>query len=306
MSGNEQSKVTGGASQDRDAPQQHGGRVFAAAWETMRQVWERFGRDGCSLMAAATAFYGLISLIPLGALAISVVGRVLGSSEAAHQQVQTLLSAVFPLDPAGIGEALREFSLPTGRWFVEGVSILGLLWAGSRLFHTLEDVLTRVWSGHGRGRPLFLRNVIALATTIVAGLIFLITMLATAFAATLASRGGAWGAIPWVAWWGPWLRAAGPVVAAWLMFMLMYVFLTQEKARWREAAIGAGAAAVMWEISRVGFAALVGQSAAYGRLYGSLAGTVVTILWIYLTATIMLIGAEIAVVLQKGGEAKGG
>jgi membrane protein len=90
------------------------------------------------------------------------------------------------------------------------------------------------------------------------------------------------------------------------MFMLMYVFLTQEKVRWREAAIGAGAAAATWEISRIVFAALVSQSAAYGRLYGSLAGTVVAILWIYLTATIMLVGAEIAVVLQKGGEAKGG
>ncbi len=268
-------------------------------------MWERFGRDGCSLMAAATAFYGLISLIPLGALAISVVGRVLGSSEAARQQVQMLLSAVFPLDPVGIGEALREFSLPTGRWFVEGVSILGLLWAGSRLFHTLEDVLTRVWSGHGRGRPLFLRNVIALTATAVAGLIFLITMLATTFAATLAARGGMLGSIRWVEWSGPWLRAVGPVAAAWLMFMLMYMFLTQEKVRWREAAIGAGAAAVMWEISRIGFAALVSQSVDYGRLYGSLAGTVVAILWIYLTATLMLVGAEIAVVLQKGVAAQG-
>jgi len=66
--------------------------------------------------------------------------------------------------------------------------------------------------------------------------------------------------------------------------------------------IGAATAAIIWEFSRAAFVALVSRSADYGQLYGSLAGTVLVSVWIYVTAAIMLMGAELAVVLQEGQE----
>jgi len=255
-------------------------------------------------MAAATAFYGLISLIPLGALAISVFGRVLGSSAAAERQVVSFLRNVFPLDAPGFEQAIRQFPEPGGSWFVEVVSLLGLLWAASRLFHTLENVLTRVWTGHGRGRPLFLRNLIALAATAGAGVFFLVAMVATATAATVASRNLELVPQPLLRWVAPWVPTAITLVAAWLVFLLMYELLPQGRVRWRSAAVGAAAAAVMWEVTRVAFAAMVSRSAGYGQLYGSLAGTVLVGIWIYLTASIIVVGAELAVVLQQREEAE--
>ena len=264
----------------------------------------RFSRDGCSLMAAATAFYGLICLIPLVGLAISVFGRILGSTPSgdAEDRVLALLRTLVPLEAPSIEDAIRQFPQPSGSWFVEAISLLGLLWASSRLFHTLEDVLTRVWSGHGRGRPIFLRNLVALGATAAAGLIFLITMLATTAAAALPLTDSILRIIPALRGITVWADRAIILGAAWLMFLLMYVFLPQERVTWREAAIGAAIAAVMWEVSRFAFAGLVTYSTAYGRLYGSLAGIDVVIVWIYLTATITLIGAEFAVVLQRRRE----
>jgi len=255
-------------------------------------------------MAAATAFYGLISLIPLGALAVSVFGRVLGSSAAAERQVVSLLRSLFPLDAPAFEQAIRQFPHPRGSWFVEAVSLLGLLWAASRLFHTLENVLTRVWTGHGRGRPLFLRNVVALAATVGAGVFFLVAMVGTATAATLALRNLGMVPQPVLRWVAPWVTTAVTVLGAWLVFVLMYELLPQGSVQWRSAAIGAAAAAAMWEVTRVAFAALVSQSAGYGRLYGSLAGTVLVSIWIYLTASIVVVGAELAVVLQERRDAQ--
>ena len=272
-------------------------------WQLARTVSGRFARDGCSLMAAASAYWGLLSLIPLGVLAISVFGRVLGSSQAAERQVLSLLEALLPVHAPDLEEAIRQFTYPSGRWFVEVLSLFGLLWAGSRLFWTLEDVLTRVWSGHGRGRPIFVRNLVALGATVGAGLIFLLTTGATT-AASLAARLGT-PALPGLTWWGPYVRSLIPIVGAWVMFLLMYQFLPQERVHWRPAMIGAGAAALCWEVSRVAFARLVQESAGYGSLYGSLAGTVVLVIWLYLAAAIMLVGAEIAVVLQRHAEEQG-
>jgi len=270
----------------------------------VRQVGARFSRDGCPLMAAATAFFGLLSLIPLAALAISVFGRVLGSSRAAEGRVLEIMHAALPVKAPGVEAAIRSFPSPpqAGGCFVEVVSLLGLLWAGSRLFLTLEDVLTRIWSGHGRGRPLLLRNLVALAATVCAGAIFLAILLVTTAAATLAHLAGGRMVLPVAAW----IQAFGPPAGAWLMFLLMYQFLPQGRVRWGKAIVGAGVAALLWELSRAIFADLVARSAGYGNLYGSLAGTVVMTVWMYLSASIMLLGAELAVVLQERAEGQGG
>jgi membrane protein len=273
----------------------------------LREVAARFARDGCSLMAAASAFYGLICLIPLGALAVSVFGRVLRSVAISDTEghVFGLLRQALPLEAPAIEEAIRSFPHPRGPWFVEAVSLLGLLWAASRLFRTLEDVLTRVWSGHGLGRPLFLRNLVALAATGGAGLLFLAMVVVTATAAAVAARPdlpAAWVVFRWLA---SWVTLVALPAGAWFMFLLMYVFLPQERVSWRAAAIGAGASAAMWEISRVAFAKLVLHGATYGRLYGSLAGTVMLGVWMYLSATIMLAGAELAVALRDRQRTEG-
>lgn len=280
--------------------------MAAGLWRLTREVAVRFGRDGCSLMAAATAFFGLLSLIPLAALAISVFGRILGSGPEAEQRILETLRAIVPVEAPSVEAAIRGYPLPTGSWFVEAVSLLGLLWAGSRLFRTLEEVLTRVWSAHGQARSFVHRNLVALLATAGAGAIFLVILLLTAAAATLAAKAGALSGLPGFLWSGPWLRGLAPPAAAWLMFLLMYQFLPQGQVRWRTAAAGGAAAAVMWEISRLAFAALVERSATYGQLYGSLAGTVLVSMWLYVSAAILLVGAELAVVLQERSEAGSG
>jgi len=269
-------------------------------------VSARFSRDGCSLMAAAIAFFGMISLVPLGVVAISVFGRVLGSSAAAEQHITSLLRSIFPLSAPGLEQAIRQFSHPGGRWLVELISVLSLLWAGSRLFLTLEDVLTRVWSGHGRGRPLLIRNLIAFGAMVAAGLIFLVITLLTTAAAAIAARATMLQELGPHLHPMPWLRAFGPPTAAWLAFLLTYKFLPQARARWTDAVIGAAAAAVLWELSRLAFSVLLVHSAGYGKLYGSLAGAVVVSVWLYFSASIMLVGAELAVVLQEAAEKREG
>jgi membrane protein len=136
---------------------------------------------------------------------------------------------------------------------------------------------------------------VALAATIGAGAIFLGLLLATPAAAAIAYLAGGRMVFPVAAW----IQAFGPPACAWLMFLLMYQFLPQERVQWGKAIIGAGVAAVLWELSRIVFADLVAHSAGYGKLYGSLAGTVVMTVWMYLSAIIMLLGAELSVVLQE-------
>ena len=126
MTDQEPTKQISGASQPRDAPQRNSEPVARDQCAALRlthivwRVWMRFTRDGGSLMAAATAFYGLICLIPLVGLTVSVLGRILGSTPSgdAKDQVLAFLHTVVPLEAPSVEDAIRQFPQPSGSWLM--------------------------------------------------------------------------------------------------------------------------------------------------------------------------------------------
>jgi membrane protein len=80
--------------------------------------------------------------------------------------------------------------------------------------------------------------------------------------------------------------------------------------RLRWVSLGSGAATVVWVAGSVVFAVYVDNYSSYGQTYGALAAVVIVMLWLYLTAYIVLMGAEINVEAERraadGGSADGG
>ncbi|MBV9278917.1 MAG: YihY/virulence factor BrkB family protein, partial [Chloroflexi bacterium] len=67
----------------------------------------------------------------------------------------------------------------------------------------------------------------------------------------------------------------------------------------RSALVGAGFAAVLWELTKVGFGWWVLQVGTYNRVYGPLAASVIVMLWLWMTAVVFLFGAELAAANQR-------
>ena len=79
-----------------------------------------------------------------------------------------------------------------------------------------------------------------------------------------------------------------------LLFVLLYQFLPARAVPWRSALTGAIVAALLWELTKIGFSYFLLHANSYNRLYGSLGSLVALVVWAYYSMAILLLGAEIA------------
>jgi membrane protein len=267
-----------------------------------RRFFDHNGPD----RAAAMAFYTLLSLLPLLIFVISVGVAMVGSFEVAYRGTLTLLrGVVLPLDDAA-RESLRAFVARAAalRW----PGILLFAWTSRRVFGALLSALETVFAAESRG---FARgNLTAFALVLLSGIALLVTLLATAVFATLegfaervAGPGGV-GLLRDVL--GTFSTRLVPIGVALLFFYLIYRFLPRSSASVlpSHALAGALIATGLWQVAQVGFAYYVRNLAQYSGLYGALEGVIVLALWLELSASIVLFGAEAVAVMTLDARQK--
>ena len=89
-----------------------------------------------------------------------------------------------------------------------------------------------------------------------------------------------------------------------LTFSLFFKLLPRGKVRWPPTFAGAGLSVALWELARRLFGGFLLRSPSFGALNGTVAGIVAFLLWIYAAAAIILLGAELAAVLNGNREPK--
>lgn len=88
-----------------------------------------------------------------------------------------------------------------------------------------------------------------------------------------------------------------PSILSWGAFTLIYVVVPHRRVRLRDAAIGGLTAAILFAVLRVGFGVFVAQASAYQTLYGALAVLPIFLIWLYLSWSVVLMGAEMTAAL---------
>jgi membrane protein len=81
---------------------------------------------------------------------------------------------------------------------------------------------------------------------------------------------------------------------------------SRTSSRWRWLSWGTGIALVIWLLGSIGFSLYVGNFGSYNKTYGALAAVIILMLWLYLSAYVILLGAELDAELdRRGGERAG-
>lgn len=260
------------------------GRILA-------NVWREIDRDHIPVMAAGVAFYGFLSIFPAMSALIStyglvadpaIIGRqVAGLADILPQAALELLSTQLHALIAAPREAL-SFGLI--------LSLLLTLWSAMSGAGTLMQALTVAYEEEETRGILGFYGRSATLTIGVAGFglvsLFLIAV------------------VPIVINWLPfsnvvadtvalvrWPILAGLVIVA---LGLVYRFAPARTIpRWHWFAPGTIAAALLWLIGSAGFSLYVARFASYDKTYGSLGAVVVLLMWLYVSAYIVLAGAEL-------------
>ena len=252
--------------------------------------------------AAAVAYYTLLSLLPLLVFLVSLGSSLLrGSWDAAYQRATFLLQGVLVHTDGATLDALRKFAEQAGRFQVP--SLLILAWTSKRVFASLLSALEAVFGHPGRG--IAKGNLVALAMVMITGLALLLTMLLGMLGATAeglvnrfadAQTASVFGGLAAFL-----LRTALPFAITIAFLYILYRTAAPDEFTSRHAAAGALLATLLWELARAGFAWYLRNLAHYAGLYGALEGIIVMAIWVELSVSIVLYGAEVVAVVNPNG-----
>ena len=255
----------------------------------LQHIWQaiyRFSKHG-TREAAALSYYAVFSLFPLALLVIIVIGSLLGPA-AAQNQIDGLLRLFVPESGANfVQENLEQALEQRGSFGI--VAGLSLLWSSLGLFSNLSGALSRTfrdenqfntWQSRlvGLGIVLALALLLfgSLASTAIFGLVDLLLFYQTT----------------------SWLSMGAvliPLSLSVAIFAFLFRFIPRRKARWDAIWVAAFLAGGAWEIAKRLFTWYLDNLASYNLVYGSVATVIVLLFWAYMTAFIILLGAEFCV-----------
>ncbi len=251
-----------------------------------------FYRDNCALMAAAISFYATLSFIPLFLVFMSVAGFVLHSSDQALAAVTTLLIKTFPASTTAVFKILSDLMQRKTVFGIIGLA--GLTWAASRIFSAVENAMNIVWKVK-KGRAYWHSKFLSLLLVPIAVLIMFSSVAFTAFYTVARNL-----TIPIIdlkvseaTFVSKVFAIVFPIALGFVLFYLIYRIIPYRKVSPKAALIGALCSSVMWEAAKLLFDIYIKNYAHYQKIYGSFGTLVVMFFWIYYSAFIILIGAEI-------------
>jgi membrane protein len=277
------------ASRGREAARP--GEIPARGWrDVLLRVREEIGEDRVGLVAAGVAYYGLLAVFPALAALVSVYGLVADPAEVSAQvarlgalpdPARELLRAQLERIAAGSGSALG--------WGLVGSVLLSTFSAMKGTSALLAAMNVAYDEPDGRG--LLARNALALGLTlgaIVLGASALLIVVSVPALLRLLPWGPAGRLAVAVL---PWLLLTGVFLVA--VSLLYRIGPHRSRAQWRWVTPGALVATVLWIASSLGFSFYVGHFGSYNQTYGSVGAVVVMLLWFFLSAYVVLAGAEL-------------
>ena len=272
-----------------------------------RKVMREFSKDQLTDQAAALTYYSVLAIFPALLALISILG-VVGQSGAA---VDTVLDILRPLVAPSTIEAIegpiRNLADSQGAGFALVAGLLGALWSASGYVGAFGRAMNRVYE-IDEGRPFWKLRPVMLLITLVAVVMAALVLVMLVVSGPVAESIGRTLTIGDTAV-QIWDYAKWPVILLVVVMVVALLYyatpnIKQPKFRW--ISVGAGIAILIWVLASVGFAFYVANFGSYDRTYGSLAGVIVTLLWLWITNLALMLGAEIDAEMERGRELQAG
>jgi membrane protein len=278
------------ASDDRgrgaDAPQE----IPAKGWKDIaKRTLKEVKADQVPLLAAGVAFYVLLALFPAIIAGVSIYGLV-ADPQTVRDQINELAQTLSPETATLIGTQIQQVTSSAG-------GALGLA--------TVIGILTALWSASSGMKALITGVNLAYDETEgrkfvkLRGLSILMTLGAMVLLGVALALIVGFPAVP----------DSWPTVLQWTAAIVRFVLLAvllmaglaalyryapdRDKPKWGWASPGSVVATVLWVLASVGFSIYVNAFGNYNKTYGALAGVIILMFWLYLTAFVVLVGAEL-------------
>ncbi|WP_239027776.1 YhjD/YihY/BrkB family envelope integrity protein [Geomonas subterranea] len=246
------------------------------------------------LRATALSFTTLLSLVPLLALAFSVL-KGLGAQ---NRLVPLILKQV----TAGNEEVVNRVISYIGNTNMGSVGAIGLaalLFTAISMLGSIEEAFNVIW-GVPETRTFYRKFSDYLSVLVSAPLLLLA---ATSITTTLSSKWLTGWIMEWTYLGDLFLFTLGltPYLVVWIAIFLLYVFMPNTRVRFDSALIGAVLAGTLWQFAQWAYIHFQVGAGNYNAIYGTLAALPILMVWIYVSWIIVLFGMEVVAAHQNRG-----
>jgi len=243
----------------------------------------RLYRDHCAQIAASLTYTSLLALIPFLVIGFTILRELALFPE----MVNSFQMAILHIFSPDAGEDVKRYiqnivnkggSLPV-------VSFLALAVTAVMMLYTINDALNRIWRVDYKRRTLrsFVMYIMVLLSgpLLLGGSLAMTTYLVSHSLLQDEALGLNWlASIPWV--------------VTFVAFTSLYRWVPNTEVEWKYALSGGLVAMLLFELAKWGFALYIKWVPTYGLLYGTLAAIPLTLVWIYISWLVVLVGAEMA------------
>lgn len=264
----------------------------------MKRTYREARTDNLALIAAGVAFYGFLALIPLLAALVLIYGIVIAPAEAARHIRE--LAQLVPADAARLIADQLENIIRTsankkglGLLLALGLSLYGAMKGAEAIITALNIVYEE-----REKRAFFQLLTLQAEMTVGAVAVAIVLLTAASLSAALeVQAGGIAPAAALAAKFFGWLVAAAITSTA--IAVLCRVAPSRADARWRWVTPGSVVATLGIVATSAGFGWYAANFGNYNTTYGSLGAVVVMLLWLWLSAYALLLGAELNAELER-------
>lgn len=264
--------------------------------DVLLRVKQQIGEDNVSLTASGVSYGWLLAIFPLLGSLIAIYGLIADPADV-QRQIESLFGLLSSDVVSALHDQLTALTQKSGATLGFGAlfGILFSLWSANSGTKAMITALNIVYSEKEK-RGFFKLNLVSLSMTIgmviaVVSALLLMLVLPIAFR-VVGMEETIKNTLNTLRW---------PVLAIGFLIGLAVLYRyapSREKPRWRWVTWGSALATLLWILASGGFALYVANFGKYNETYGSLGAVVVLMMWFYITAFIILLGAELNAELE--------
>lgn len=267
-------------------------KIPSLGWKDIaKRTYSQIKKDHVQIVSAGVAFYFFMALFPAIIALINIYSLIIEPSE-----IQTQFDLISQFFPANVFSIITEILEPilskdnqTLGWSLI-ISILISLWSANKGTSALFEGINIAYN-EVDNRGFIKKTFITLIFTMGGILLTLLSLLFLIFFPLFVDKLGLSESITTVIGWGRWIA-----IGSLLIFGLGLLYKNapdRDDPKFKWVSWGAAIGAVLWILGSFLFSWYVTNFGSYDKVYGSFAAVIILLLWLFLTAFIILLGAEI-------------
>jgi membrane protein len=281
-------------------------KLGGLSWkELARRLWREIQEDELLGRSAQLSYYVILALFPALIVLTAIMGLL--SVQNYVPEMMNYLRNVLPADALSMVRRFLDQIAQGSGADILSLGLLGALWASSSGMTAMMDALNIVYDVKEDSRPFWRVRLTAILLTIgLAG--FIIASLTLVLSGEhigrwLADFIGLGAVFTWA-----WIVLQWPAAIGLMLLVVgaVYYFCPDIKQDWRWVSPGSAFAVVMWFVVSLGFKIYVENFGSYNKVYGSISGVIVLMLWLYWSGMVLLVGGEINAEIEHAATEKQG